>query len=220
MTDGDGRNIRRTLPGIPSQRRSEPPILVPIEPRFAERFLVGVAAARREQIVALDRPFDRSGVDLPTVRIEPLDRVEGRAEFQRRRRVVVPVGVSERDETAGVLEDLHALLERRDFAGNIAWFAGTDQFLERPGVTVGRNLRDRLGNVRATEPRTRFDRDLGSEAVLDALDEQFKGGIPLGIITAAMSKQGWTVGETIAALHELRMSGALWEPRDDHLRPV
>jgi len=58
------------------------------------------------------------------------------------------------------------------------------------------------------------------EDVLNALDEQFKGGIPLGIITAAMSKQGWTVGETIASLHELRMSGALWEPRDDHLRPV
>ena len=58
------------------------------------------------------------------------------------------------------------------------------------------------------------------EAILRELDEQFKGGIPLGIITAVMSKQGWTVGETIESLSELRLSGALWEPREHHLRPV
>jgi hypothetical protein len=60
----------------------------------------------------------------------------------------------------------------------------------------------------------------GVEHVLDALAEAFEGGVPLGIVTAAMSKQGWTVGETLDALYDRRMAGALWEPRDDHLRPV
>lgn len=58
------------------------------------------------------------------------------------------------------------------------------------------------------------------EHVLRALDEYFEHGVPIGIITAAMSKQGQTVAETLSALHDLRMSGALWEPRADHLRPV
>lgn len=60
--------------------------------------------------------------------------------------------------------------------------------------------------------------DLGP--VLHALDDQFERGIPVGIVAAATSKQGWTVGQTLDTLYELRMGGALWEPRDDHLRPV
>ncbi|WP_424000342.1 hypothetical protein ACOZ4I_13405 [Haloarcula salina] len=58
------------------------------------------------------------------------------------------------------------------------------------------------------------------ETVLQALDESFQNGVPLGILTAAMSKQGWTVGDTVAEVYDLRMEGALWEPRSDHLRPV
>lgn len=58
------------------------------------------------------------------------------------------------------------------------------------------------------------------EGVLGELEEVFKGGIPLGIITAVMSKQGWTVGQSLDALYTLRMAGELWEPRDNHLRPV
>ena len=57
----------------------------------------------------------------------------------------------------------------------------------------------------------------GVDHVLDALAEQFNNGVPLGIVAAAMSKQDWTVGETLDALYELRMAGALWEPREDHL---
>ena len=60
----------------------------------------------------------------------------------------------------------------------------------------------------------------GVEHVLDALAEQFNNGVPLGIVAAAMSKQGWTVGETLDALYELRMAGGLWEPREDHLCPL
>ncbi len=56
--------------------------------------------------------------------------------------------------------------------------------------------------------------------VLEALDEHFDDGVPLGIIAAAMSKQGLTIGETLDALYEQRMTGRLWEPQDDHLSPV
>ncbi|WP_336338595.1 hypothetical protein [Haloarcula brevis] len=58
------------------------------------------------------------------------------------------------------------------------------------------------------------------DAVLRELDDYFENGVPLGILAAAMSKQGWTVGDTLAEVYELRMSGSLWEPRADHLRPV
>lgn len=56
--------------------------------------------------------------------------------------------------------------------------------------------------------------------VLEALDERFDDGVPLGIVTAAMGEQGLTIGETLDTLYELRMTGQLWEPRDDHLSPV
>jgi hypothetical protein len=58
------------------------------------------------------------------------------------------------------------------------------------------------------------------DAVLRALDDYFNNGVPLGVLAAAMSKQGWTVGDTLAEVYDLRMSGSLWEPRADHLRPV
>ncbi|MDS0222395.1 hypothetical protein NDI54_13690 [Haloarcula sp. S1AR25-5A] len=58
------------------------------------------------------------------------------------------------------------------------------------------------------------------DAVLRGLDDYFKNGVPLGVLAAAMSKQGWTVGDTLSEVYELRMSGSLWEPRADHLRPV
>lgn len=58
------------------------------------------------------------------------------------------------------------------------------------------------------------------EAVLRGLDDHFENGVPIGIVTAAMGKQGKTVEETLAALYDLRMSGSLWEPQSDHLRPV
>ncbi|WP_449271420.1 hypothetical protein [Haloarcula marismortui] len=35
-----------------------------------------------------------------------------------------------------------------------------------------------------------------------------------------MSKQGQTVKDTLADVHDVRMDGSLWEPRSDHLRPV
>lgn len=45
-------------------------------------------------------------------------------------------------------------------------------------------------------------------------------GVPLGELSAAMSEFGWTVGETLEAVHDHRMRGALWEPQDDHVSAV
>ena len=56
--------------------------------------------------------------------------------------------------------------------------------------------------------------------VLRELDDYFQSGVPLGILAAAMSKQGQTVKDTLADVHDVRMDGSLWEPRSDHLRPV
>ncbi|SEO82875.1 hypothetical protein SAMN04487948_105360 [Halogranum amylolyticum] len=56
--------------------------------------------------------------------------------------------------------------------------------------------------------------------VMWQLDEQYDDGIPTGIVTAVRSKQGVSMYETFDEVEELRMSGGLYEPRDDHLRPV
>jgi hypothetical protein len=57
-------------------------------------------------------------------------------------------------------------------------------------------------------------------SVLRALDDDFEDGVPLGVLAAAMDKHGQTIGDTLDDVYDLRMSGSLWEPRADHLRPV
>lgn len=46
------------------------------------------------------------------------------------------------------------------------------------------------------------------------------GGAPLGAVSAAMGERGWSVGETLSAVHDHRLTGELWEPRDDHVGVV
>lgn len=53
--------------------------------------------------------------------------------------------------------------------------------------------------------------------VVDALEAHYETGVPIGIVAAAMRQRGFTVGETLEAIYEVRMTGALYEPRDDHL---
>ena len=78
--------------------------------------------------------------------------------------------------------------------------------------------------------RADLDRDLDFDldatdrevaAVVEALEARNpdwnEDGVPIGIVAAAMSERGFTVGETLEAIYEVRMSGALYEPRDDHL---
>jgi hypothetical protein len=57
------------------------------------------------------------------------------------------------------------------------------------------------------------------DAALTALTAD-ADGVPLGLLSAALSANGWTVGETLDAVHERRLRGALWEPRDDHVAAV
>ncbi|WP_248896023.1 hypothetical protein [Haloplanus halobius] len=58
----------------------------------------------------------------------------------------------------------------------------------------------------------------GLIAVIDGLADG--EGVPLGAVSAAMSEQGWTVGETLEAVDDHRLTGVLWEPRDDHVNVV
>lgn len=61
--------------------------------------------------------------------------------------------------------------------------------------------------------------DADPKAVVAALDDHYADGVPIGVVAAAMGERGATVGEAFDAIHALRMRGALYEPRDDHLRP-
>ncbi|MFC7007195.1 hypothetical protein [Halalkalicoccus salilacus] len=54
--------------------------------------------------------------------------------------------------------------------------------------------------------------------LIGELEDRFEGGVPIGVVAAAMGEWGHTIGETLAAIRELRMAGELYEPRDDHLR--
>lgn len=56
------------------------------------------------------------------------------------------------------------------------------------------------------------------ETVIGELEDHYVDGVPIGVVTAAMHGRGFSIGETMDAIHDLRMRGALYEPRDDHLR--
>ncbi|WP_318567183.1 DUF7542 family protein [Salinigranum marinum] len=62
--------------------------------------------------------------------------------------------------------------------------------------------------------------DRSLDAVISWLDEQYDDGVPLGVVTAVRSDQGVSMHETFEAIEARRLSGALYEPRDDHLQPV
>ncbi|WP_224336508.1 hypothetical protein [Haloprofundus halobius] len=69
----------------------------------------------------------------------------------------------------------------------------------------------------------RIDFDAGDvpsgdlKAVVRELERRYDGGVPVGVVTAAMSEQRASMRETLDGLRELRMNGELYEPRDDHL---
>jgi hypothetical protein len=60
--------------------------------------------------------------------------------------------------------------------------------------------------------------DADVRAVVAALEERYEEGVPIGVVAAAMSARGETIGGTLDAIHTQRMRGGLYEPRDDHLR--
>ncbi|WP_435180308.1 hypothetical protein [Halorussus sp. AFM4] len=63
--------------------------------------------------------------------------------------------------------------------------------------------------------RVPLDADL--QSVVEALDEHYENGVPLGVVTAAASRRGATVGETLEEVREVRLTGRFWEPSDDRI---
>ncbi|QLC35361.1 hypothetical protein EFA46_013965 (plasmid) [Halarchaeum sp. CBA1220] len=55
---------------------------------------------------------------------------------------------------------------------------------------------------------------------LVALGDDYPEGVPLGVLTAALAERGVTIAATLDALYDLRMSGEIYEPRDDHVLAV
>jgi hypothetical protein len=58
------------------------------------------------------------------------------------------------------------------------------------------------------------------ERALDTLGDEYADGVPIGVLTVALADQGVTIEETLATIYDLRMEGAIYEPRDDHLLVV
>ncbi|WP_224270928.1 hypothetical protein [Haloprofundus salinisoli] len=55
------------------------------------------------------------------------------------------------------------------------------------------------------------------KGVVRQLEEQYENGVPIGVVAAVMNERGLTIGETLDKIHEVRMTGGLYEPRDDYL---
>lgn len=55
------------------------------------------------------------------------------------------------------------------------------------------------------------------KTVLDELGDRYESGVPIGVLTAAMSEQDVSIAESLEEVYDLRMTGQLYEPRDDHL---
>lgn len=58
------------------------------------------------------------------------------------------------------------------------------------------------------------------ETVVAELETHYEDGVPIGIVAAAMREQGFSAGDTVDEIYDVRMTGALYEPRDDHLAAV
>ncbi|GGC65455.1 hypothetical protein [Haloferax sulfurifontis] len=71
--------------------------------------------------------------------------------------------------------------------------------------------------------RVAFDAEAESDDVKEALielGEDHPDGVALGRLAAALTDNGVAIGETLDAVRDLRMSGEIYEPRDDHVLAV
>lgn len=69
--------------------------------------------------------------------------------------------------------------------------------------------------------RTSLDVEASStdiESVLQHLDSTFSKGVSIGVLTAALSTEGVSIGEVLDELYNLRMEGRVYEPSDGHFR--
>lgn len=71
---------------------------------------------------------------------------------------------------------------------------------------------------RADFPALESVRSNDLTTVIGGLESRYSDGVPIGLVTAAMSDRHATIGETLEAIYDLRMRGELYEPLDDHLR--
>lgn len=60
----------------------------------------------------------------------------------------------------------------------------------------------------------------GVEEVIRELQEQYRNGVPLGVVAAVMHDRGVSLAETLDEIYDLRMGGGLYEPQDDHIAAV
>lgn len=58
------------------------------------------------------------------------------------------------------------------------------------------------------------------ESALDTLGDEYAEGVPIGVLTAALTERNVTIEETLQTIYDLRMEGAIYEPRDDHFLVV
>ncbi|MFB6234452.1 MAG: hypothetical protein ABEH81_03680 [Halopenitus sp.] len=55
------------------------------------------------------------------------------------------------------------------------------------------------------------------KGVVRQLEDEYRNGVPIGVVAAAMHRRGLSVSETLDEIHDVRMGGGLYEPQDDHL---
>jgi len=53
--------------------------------------------------------------------------------------------------------------------------------------------------------------------LVSELEDDHKNGVPIGIIAAVLNEQAISIDDTLDKIHEARMTGGMYEPRDDHL---
>lgn len=59
-----------------------------------------------------------------------------------------------------------------------------------------------------------MDGDIGT--IIDEIEHRFMRGVPIGVVTAVTNEASRPA--TLEAIRERRMTGELYEPRDDHLQ--
>ncbi len=59
--------------------------------------------------------------------------------------------------------------------------------------------------------------DTNVKNIVSQLQDDYENGVPIGIITAILNEQAVSIEETLDKIHEVRMTGGMYEPRDDHL---
>jgi hypothetical protein len=55
-----------------------------------------------------------------------------------------------------------------------------------------------------------------TETVLTELADEYSEGVPIGVLSAALSAKGLAISEVLDELYSMRMEGKIYEPQEDH----